>query len=88
MQIRFERSLRLDHARDGDALLAYAMNGEPLPIQHGYPAAAHRSALVRSGVGQVADRDRADRSAVRRSLPDRQVLVRVGAWRSRSFASR
>ena len=35
--IRFERSLRLDHARDANALLAYAMNGERLPIQHGYP---------------------------------------------------
>jgi DMSO/TMAO reductase YedYZ molybdopterin-dependent catalytic subunit len=34
---RFERSLPLDHARDADPLLAYAMNGEPLPIQHGYP---------------------------------------------------
>lgn len=35
--IRFERSLGLDDAREGDVLLAYAMNGEPLPVQHGYP---------------------------------------------------
>jgi DMSO/TMAO reductase YedYZ molybdopterin-dependent catalytic subunit len=35
--IRFERSLPLDHARDPDLLLAYAMNGEALPIEHGYP---------------------------------------------------
>jgi DMSO/TMAO reductase YedYZ molybdopterin-dependent catalytic subunit len=35
--LRFERSLGLDDARDGDALLAYAMNGEPLPVEHGYP---------------------------------------------------
>jgi len=35
--IRFERSLAIDHARDGDVLLAYAMNGEPLPIHHGHP---------------------------------------------------
>jgi DMSO/TMAO reductase YedYZ molybdopterin-dependent catalytic subunit len=33
----FERSLTLDDARDSEALLAYAMNGEPLPVQHGYP---------------------------------------------------
>ncbi|WP_211881000.1 sulfite oxidase [Pseudarthrobacter albicanus] len=33
----FERSLRLDQCRDADLLLAYAMNGEPLPLQHGYP---------------------------------------------------
>jgi DMSO/TMAO reductase YedYZ molybdopterin-dependent catalytic subunit len=35
--IRFERSLPLDQARDGGVLVAYAMNGEPLPVQHGYP---------------------------------------------------
>ena len=35
--IRFERSLPLDHARDADVLLAYAMNGGPLPVEHGYP---------------------------------------------------
>lgn len=35
--VRFERSLRLDQCHDTDLLLAYAMNGEPLPVQHGYP---------------------------------------------------
>jgi DMSO/TMAO reductase YedYZ molybdopterin-dependent catalytic subunit len=35
--IAFERSLGVDDARQGDALLAYAMNGDPLPIDHGYP---------------------------------------------------
>lgn len=35
--IRFERSLALDDPVLGDALLAYAMNGEPLPQRHGYP---------------------------------------------------
>ena len=35
--IRFERSLTLDDARDENVLLAYAMNGEPLPVPHGYP---------------------------------------------------
>ncbi len=35
--IRFERSLKVDDARGSEALLAYAMNGERLPIQHGYP---------------------------------------------------
>jgi DMSO/TMAO reductase YedYZ molybdopterin-dependent catalytic subunit/rhodanese-related sulfurtransferase/glyoxylase-like metal-dependent hydrolase (beta-lactamase superfamily II) len=35
--IRFERGLALDDARRSEALLAYAMNGEPLPVQHGYP---------------------------------------------------
>jgi anti-anti-sigma factor len=35
--IRFERSLSIDDAQGGDSLLAYAMNGDALPIQHGYP---------------------------------------------------
>jgi DMSO/TMAO reductase YedYZ molybdopterin-dependent catalytic subunit len=33
----YERSLGLPDARDSEPLLAYAMNGEPLPIQHGRP---------------------------------------------------
>jgi DMSO/TMAO reductase YedYZ molybdopterin-dependent catalytic subunit/rhodanese-related sulfurtransferase len=35
--INFERGLSLDDARNSDALLAYAMNGEPLPVEHGFP---------------------------------------------------
>ena len=35
--IRFERSLSLGDARDENVLLAYAMNGEPLPVEHGFP---------------------------------------------------
>ena len=35
--VSFERSLSLDDARGSGALLAYAMNGEPLPVEHGYP---------------------------------------------------
>jgi len=35
--IHFERSLSIDDARAEEVLLAYAMNGAPLPVQHGYP---------------------------------------------------
>jgi DMSO/TMAO reductase YedYZ molybdopterin-dependent catalytic subunit len=35
--IAFERSLTIDDARESEALLAYAMNGEALPVHHGYP---------------------------------------------------
>ena len=35
--IHFERSLTVDEARNADAILAYTMNGEPLPTQHGFP---------------------------------------------------
>jgi DMSO/TMAO reductase YedYZ molybdopterin-dependent catalytic subunit len=35
--VPFERSVSLGHLASAGALLAYAMNDEPLPIQHGYP---------------------------------------------------
>lgn len=35
--VRFERSLPLDRALHPDVLLAWEMNGEPLPPRHGYP---------------------------------------------------
>jgi DMSO/TMAO reductase YedYZ molybdopterin-dependent catalytic subunit len=35
--VRFERSLPLDQAMHPDVLLAWEMNGEPLPPRHGYP---------------------------------------------------
>jgi DMSO/TMAO reductase YedYZ molybdopterin-dependent catalytic subunit/rhodanese-related sulfurtransferase/glyoxylase-like metal-dependent hydrolase (beta-lactamase superfamily II) len=36
-EVHFERSLPVGAARESQALLAYAMNGEALPLQHGYP---------------------------------------------------
>ena len=35
--VRFERSLSVADARHSESLLAYAMNGELLPLEHGYP---------------------------------------------------
>jgi DMSO/TMAO reductase YedYZ molybdopterin-dependent catalytic subunit len=35
--VRFERSLPIHDAMESGALLAYAMNGQPLPARHGYP---------------------------------------------------
>jgi len=35
--IRFERGLALDDAASAGAVLAYAMNGDPLPLEHGAP---------------------------------------------------
>lgn len=35
--IAFERSLDLSQARGSGALLAFAMNDEPLPVRHGFP---------------------------------------------------
>jgi DMSO/TMAO reductase YedYZ molybdopterin-dependent catalytic subunit len=33
----FMKSLELDHARDGEVMIAYEMNGEPLPLLNGFP---------------------------------------------------
>ena len=33
----FQKSLEIDHARDGEVMIAYEMNGEPLPMLNGYP---------------------------------------------------
>jgi DMSO/TMAO reductase YedYZ molybdopterin-dependent catalytic subunit len=33
----FMKSLKIDHARDGEVMLAYAMNGEQLPLLNGFP---------------------------------------------------
>jgi DMSO/TMAO reductase YedYZ molybdopterin-dependent catalytic subunit len=33
----FAKALDIDHARDGEVMLAWAMNGAPLPILNGYP---------------------------------------------------
>jgi len=35
--IRFERSLSIENAQASEVLLAYPMNGDALPIVHGYP---------------------------------------------------
>jgi len=33
----FIKSLSVDHARDGEVMIAYAMNGQPLPLLNGFP---------------------------------------------------
>ncbi len=34
---RFMKSLDIDHARDGEVMIAYAMNGEQMPLLNGFP---------------------------------------------------
>src|SRR6202048_3976626 len=33
----FKKSIDIDHARDGEVMIAYAMNGEQLPLLNGFP---------------------------------------------------
>jgi hypothetical protein len=37
MAPKFLKSLQLDHARDGEVMIAYAMNGRALPVLNGFP---------------------------------------------------
>ncbi len=34
---QFRKSLAVDHARDGEVMIAFAMNGQPLPVLNGFP---------------------------------------------------
>ncbi len=34
---KFRKSLSIDHARDGEVMIAYAMNGDQLPLLNGFP---------------------------------------------------
>jgi len=34
---RFQKSLHIDHARNGEVMIAYEMNGEPIPMLNGFP---------------------------------------------------
>jgi DMSO/TMAO reductase YedYZ molybdopterin-dependent catalytic subunit len=34
---KFRKSLDIDHARDGEVMIAFAMNGEQLPLLNGFP---------------------------------------------------
>ena len=52
----YERSLPVGGLLEGDALLAYEVNGVPLPPQHGFPLRAGRPRLVRDDEREVAAR--------------------------------
>ena len=52
----FAKALDIDHARDGEVMLAWAMNGEDLPWLNGYPAAPRGAGLLRHLLGQAPQR--------------------------------
>ena len=77
--LRFVRALPLALAADpaAEILIAYEMNGEPLRRRPWRAVPAHRAALVRGGVREVAAADRRAHRALRRRVPDRPLHVRV-----------
>ena len=66
----FAKALGIDHARDGEVMLAWAMNGEDLPWLNGYPAAPRGAGLLRHLLGQAPQRDHGARQALRGLLDD------------------
>ena len=68
----YQRSLPVEAAMREEVLLAYAMNGQPLPAPHGFPLRL-RPGLVRDGVGEVVAVDHGDRGAVRGRSTDAAV---------------
>ncbi len=52
-RITFERSLPIERALADDVLVAYAMNGEPIPQEHGAPARARRDRRARGALPRV-----------------------------------
>jgi DMSO/TMAO reductase YedYZ molybdopterin-dependent catalytic subunit len=77
---KFLKSLTIDHARDGEVMIAFAMNGEQLPLLNGFSAAARCARLVRSLLGQDAERRRSSGS------PRHQLLDDDGLPRARYAA--
>src|ERR1700680_2139073 len=43
---KFLKSLTIDHARDGEVMIAFGMNGEQLPLLNGFPLKLDRKSVV------------------------------------------
>ena len=54
----FAKSLSIDHARDGEVMLAFGMNGEQMPLLNGFPVRLIVPGLVFDLLGQDAERHR------------------------------
>ena len=50
----FVKALDVNHAMDGEVMLAYQMNGTDIPMLNGYPGQVARSRLLRHLLGQAS----------------------------------
>ena len=69
----FVKALPIDHALDGEVMLAWQMNGAELPVPQRLPAAAGRARLLRHLLDQAPVRHQGARQAVRRLLDDHRL---------------
>ena len=84
---RFERSLSIAEARDSNALLAYAMNGEPLPDSARLSAPPRRTRMVRRRLGEMAVRNRG-RATRRSTASSRSTGITTNGNAKRSTGDR
>ena len=66
----FVKALDIDHASDGEVMLAYGMNGAGFAGAQRLSAAPGRARLLRHLLGQAPQRDHRDRQRVRRFLDE------------------
>jgi len=78
----FQRSIPVKKALDGQTLLAYAMNGETLPVKHGFPLRVGGARLGQRFVGQVADVHSCARQGTRRILDEERLPASGKAGRT------
>ena len=72
----FARAIPLEKAMEPATLLAYEINGEPLPADHGFPLRAAGSGLVRNGFGEMVNEHRDSGSAFQRIFSGCKVRLR------------
>ena len=61
----FIKALNIDHALDGEVMLAWQMNGADLPFAERLPSAADRSRLLRHLLGEALVRHYGNRQGIR-----------------------
>ena len=74
--VKVSRPISLAKALEEDTLLAYAMNGEPVPADHGVSRAGHRPRLGRHQQHQVGRTHRGAKDRHRRAHHDEHLRAR------------
>ncbi len=73
----FIKSLAIDHARDGEVMLAYQMNGEQLPLLNGFPTRLIVPGWYFDLLGEDGRRHRGAGQARRHYSPELNPVERV-----------
>ncbi len=69
----FVKALAIEHALDGEVMLAWAMNGEDLPMLNGLPAASDCPGALWNLLGQASVRHQRPRQGIRGILDESRL---------------